>query len=178
MAPAGAIAHSRPLLSPCASFLSFFSSVAPLRPLGLGFLGRGLRRSTTLFTTTLRTQVRPAIEYVSGEEGLRPRLRRYVTGTRLLQVRLLGHPKLRKRPWPLRRSRGDGNGGRFVRSRCFLLWCSMHFYTVFQMLSLWHLVPFWSLYSDGPLSSRPQPLGRGGGVAPCEDTREDLGLSL
>ena len=38
--------------------------------------------------------------------------------------------------------------------------------------------PFWSLYSDGPLSSRPQPLGRVGDVAPCEDTREDLGLSL
>ena len=38
--------------------------------------------------------------------------------------------------------------------------------------------PFWSLYSDGPLSSRPQPLGRGGDVAPCEDTREDFGLSL
>ena len=35
--------------------------------------------------------------------------------------------------------------------------------------------PFWSLYSDGPMSSRPQPLGRGGDVAPCEDTREDLG---
>ena len=35
-----------------------------------------------------------------------------------------------------------------------------------------------SLYSDGPLSSRPQPLGSGGDAAPCEDTREDLGLSL
>ena len=37
--------------------------------------------------------------------------------------------------------------------------------------------PFCSLYSDGPLSSRPQPLGSGGDVAPCEDTREDFGLS-
>ena len=36
----------------------------------------------------------------------------------------------------------------------------------------------WSLYSDGPLSSRPQPLGSGGDAAPCEDTREDFGLSL
>ena len=35
-----------------------------------------------------------------------------------------------------------------------------------------------SLYSDGPLSSRPQPLGRGGDAAPCEDTREEFGLSL
>ena len=46
------------------------------------------------------------------------------------------------------------------------------FPTVHQMLSLC------SLYSDGPLSSRPQPLGSGGDVAPCEDTREDFGLSV
>ena len=39
------------------------------------------------------------------------------------------------------------------------------------------LVP-WSLYSRSPLSSRPQPLGSGGDVAPCEDTREDFGLSF
>ena len=38
--------------------------------------------------------------------------------------------------------------------------------------------PFWPLCSDSPLSSRPQPLGSGGDVAPCEDTREDFGLSL
>ena len=36
----------------------------------------------------------------------------------------------------------------------------------------------WSLHSDGPLSSRPQPLGSGGDAAPCEDTREDFGLSF
>ena len=34
--------------------------------------------------------------------------------------RLLALPEVRKRPWPLRRSRGDGNGGRFVRSPCLL----------------------------------------------------------
>ena len=45
-------------------------------------------------------------------------------------------------------------------------------YAVQQTLSLW------SLYSDRPLSSRPQPLGSGGDVAPCEDTREDFGLSV
>ena len=38
--------------------------------------------------------------------------------------------------------------------------------------------PFCSLYRDGPSSSRPQPLGSGGDVAPCEDTREDFGLSV
>ena len=29
-------------------------------------------------------------------------------------------PEVRKCPWPLRRPRGDGNGGRFVRSPCLL----------------------------------------------------------
>ena len=37
MARPGAIAHSSPHLCPRASVLSFSSSVAPLRPLGLGF---------------------------------------------------------------------------------------------------------------------------------------------
>ena len=45
-----------------------------------------------------------------------------LTGTRIPRVRLLGHPEVRKRPWPLRRSRGDGNGGRFVRSPCLPSW--------------------------------------------------------
>ena len=63
-------------------------------------------------------------------------VRCYVTGTRLLQVRLLGHPELRKRPWPLRRPRGDGNGGRFVRSPCLPSWRGLRLYAVHQMLSL------------------------------------------
>ena len=49
MAPAGAIAHLRAHLCPRASVLSFFSSVAPLWPLGLGILGRGSVRSLILF---------------------------------------------------------------------------------------------------------------------------------
>ena len=36
----------------------------------------------------------------------------------------------------------------------------------------------WSRYSHSPLSSRPHPLGSGGDTAPCEDTREDFGLSF
>ena len=52
-------------------------------------------------------------------------------------------------------------------------WCSLHLlYAVHQTLSLW------SLYSDSPLSSRPQPLGSGGDATLCEDTREDFGLSV
>ena len=60
---------------------------------------------------------------------------------------------------PIRGQRGHGGV-------CRLL------YAVHQTLSLC------SLCSDSPLSSRPQPLGSGGDVAPCEDTREDFGLSL
>ena len=36
----------------------------------------------------------------------------------------------------------------------------------------------WSLCSDSPMSSRPQPLGSVGDDTPCEDTREDVGLSV
>ena len=36
----------------------------------------------------------------------------------------------------------------------------------------------WSLCSDSPMSSWPQPLGRVGDDTPCEDTREDVGLSV
>ena len=174
MAPAGAIAHSRPHLFPRASSLSFSSLVSPLRPLGSGLLGRGDPR---YFSMALRTQVRPAIEFVSGKEGLRPLfwldddLLYDAIGTRTLQVRLLGHPEDRKRPWSLRGSRRDGNGGRFVRSPCLPSWRgSRLLYAVHQTLSLC------SLYSNSPLSSRPQPLGRVGDDTPCEDTREDSGL--
>ena len=45
MAPPGAIAHSRGRLYPRASFLSLSSFVSPLRPLGLGLLGRSDPRS-------------------------------------------------------------------------------------------------------------------------------------
>ena len=57
------------------------------------------------------------MEFVSDKEGLRPMFWLFgfllydVTGIRAHQVRLLGHPELRKRPWPLLRPRGDGNGG-------------------------------------------------------------------
>ena len=56
------------------------------------------------FSTTLRTQVRPAIEFVSGKEGLRPlfwlddALLCDTICIRTLQVRLPGHLEDRKRP--------------------------------------------------------------------------------
>ena len=49
VAPPGAIAHSRPRLCPRASTLSFSSLVSPLRPFGLGLLGRCDPRSLTYF---------------------------------------------------------------------------------------------------------------------------------
>ena len=122
MAPAGAIAHTRDHLCPRASTLSCSSLVSPLRPLGLGLLGRCDPRSFTFYDFT---DAGPASHRVrlwqGGPASSYCRFRLLVlllTGTRLLRVRLLGHPDVRKRSWPLRRPRGDGNGGRFVRSPC------------------------------------------------------------
>ena len=140
MAPAGAITHSRAHLCPRA-----FPFVLLLRrsTLALRLGDSGSWRPSELYvviSTSLRTQVRPAIEFVSGKEGLRPRFAVFVSGFAVASipgVRLLGHPEVRKGPWPLRRPRRDGNGGRFVRSPCLLSWCGLRLlYAVHQMLSL------------------------------------------
>ena len=47
-----------------------------------------------------------------------------------------GRPEVRKRPWPPRRPRRDGNGGRFVRSPCLPSWRGLRLCAVHQMLSL------------------------------------------
>ena len=70
-----------------------------------------------------------------------------------------------KCPWPLRRSMGNGNGGRFVRSP-------------YPFLTQYTRHGPWSLYSCSPWSSRPQPLGSGGDATPCEDPRKELGPHL
>ena len=154
MARPGAIAHSRAHLCPRASSLSFSSLVSPLRPSFSGLLGRGNPRYFIYF-------------YAVTDAG--PLVLQF-TGTSIPGVHLLALPEVRKRPWLLRRPRGDGNGGRFVRSPCLPSWRGLRLYAVHQMLSLC------SLYSNSPLSSRPQPLGRVGDDTPCEDTREDFGL--
>ena len=126
----------------------------------------------------------------SGKEGLRPRIcrfrwyccffavRRYVTGTRLLPDRPLGHPDVRKRPWPLRRPREDGNGGRFVRSalpsfvaRFAPLRCTSDAVTL-------TFVSFCSLYSNSPLSCRPQPLGVSETILPVKTQGRTLDCSF
>ena len=142
MAPAGAIAHSKTHLCPRASSFSFSSSVSPLRPLGLGLLARGDPRSfTSLF---VRRYGRRSGQPSSSSLARRPastycRFRLLVlqfTSTSTPRVRLLGHPEVRKRPWPLQRPRGDGNGGRFVRSPCLPSWRGLRLYAIHQMLSL------------------------------------------
>ena len=48
--------------------------------------------------------------------------------------------KFASAPWPLRRPRGDGNGGRFVRSPCLTSWRGLRHYALHQMLSFCSLV--------------------------------------
>ena len=103
MAPAGAIAHSRAHLCSRASSLSFSSLVSPLRPLGSGLLGRGDPRYFIYFYAVTgqpssSSLARRACVHVLPFSLVLQffAVRRYVTGTRLLRVRLLG-PDVRKR---------------------------------------------------------------------------------
>ena len=179
MAPAEAIAHLRAHLCPRASVLSFSSSVAPLCPLGLGILGRGSVRSLIYFYVV--TDAGPASHRVRLWQGGPPstycRFRLLVllfTGTSFPGVRLLALPEFRKRPWPLRGSRGDGNGGRFVRSPCLPSLRGLRLsYAVHQMLSL--CGPCTATVHRAPGHNRWVSVGDN---TPCEDTREDFGLSV
>ena len=185
MAPAEAIAHSRAHLCPRASSLFTILPRLATPALRLGVFG-SLRPS--VFYLFLRRYGRRPGQPSSSSLARRAcvhvlpfcwyscfyAVRRYVTGTRFPGVRLLRlFLNFVSAPGSLRRPRGDGNGGRFVRSPCLPSWRGLRLlYAVHQMLSTW------SLYSDGPLSSRPQPLGSVGDDTPCEDTREDFGLSI
>ena len=178
MAPAGAIAHSWHHLCPRASSPSFSTLVSPLRPLGLGLLGRCDPRSF-IFSYDV-TDAGPASHRVRLWQG-RPastycRFRLLVlllTGTCFPGIRLLALPEVRKGPWPLQRREEMAMA---VASSARLAYFVVQSAPVVRRTP--DTFPFWSLYSDGPMSSRPQPLGSGGDVAPCEDTREDFGLSL
>ena len=133
---------------PSCSFLFVILLRLATPALRLGVLAVSWQRSESFVlqrwsSMPLRTQVRPAIEFVSGKEGLRPRIAVFVSRYFCLRVlvflefRLLGHPEVRKGPWPLRRPRRDGNGGRFVRSPCLPSWCGLRLlHAVHQMLSL------------------------------------------
>ena len=136
MAPAEAISQSRARLCPRASSLSLFSLVSPLRPLGLGLLGRCDPRPFMYFYVVLflrrygRRSGQPSSSSLARRACVHvlPFSSAVCRGTQLhagcgmgtcfLRVHGQAHLELRKRPWPLRRPRGDGNGGRFVRSPC------------------------------------------------------------
>ena len=173
MAPAGAIAHSRAHLCPRASSFSFSSLVSPLRPLGLGLLGRCDPRSFVFFYVF--TDAGPASHRVrlwqGGPASTYCSFRLWFCSLRVqvfLEFAFWDTLKFASAPG-LSGGRGEmamavASSARFAFFAC----CTP--YT--------RRFPFWSLYSDGPLSSRPQPLESGGDVAPCEDTREDYGLSV
>ena len=186
MAPPGAIAHSRALLCPRASSLSLSSSVAPLSPLGLGVLGRGSVRSE--FYVFLRRYGRRSGQPSSSSLARRACV--HYSGCSALRIAVFDswYCSLRVQVFiefvywlSLKFARAPG----LSRGRGRWQWRSLRplampsFVARFAPLRrTTDTFPFRSLYSGGPLSSRPQPLGRGGDVAPCEDTREDLGLSL
>ena len=161
---------------PSCSFLFVILLRLATPALRLGVFG-SLRPSVSYCSTSLRTQARPAIEFVSGKEGLRPRIAVFGSWYCSLRVQVF----LEFVYWDtlnfgsapgLSGGRGEmamavASSARLAFLRGAVCACCMPYTRCF---------PFWSLYSDGPMSSRPQPLGRGGDVAPCEDTREDFGL--
>ena len=170
--------------------------------LKLGLIG-SLRPSVWL-----RTQVQPAIEFVSGKEGLRPRFPVFVSGfavvcSMALRVHVfveyvdkvltevhdfIGYPMLVQvfiefAFWDtLKFACAPGlSGGRGEMAMAVASSARLAFFVVRSAPVVCRspdAFPFWSLYSDGPLSSRPQPLGSGGDVAPCEDTRRTLTVRL
>ena len=100
--------------------LIFLSSlVSPLQPLGLGFLGRGDPRFFIFLCRYGRRSGQPSSSSLARRacvhysSWLTVYLRRHWYS---YPSSSSGHPEVHKRPWPLRGSRGDGNGGRFVRS--------------------------------------------------------------
>ena len=170
----GAIAP-RPHLSPRASSLSFSSFVSPLRPLGLGLLGRCGPRSLIFLRRYGRRSGQPsssslarrACVHYSGSSAFY-----CVASLVFVPFKFVYWDTLNFGSAPgLSGGRGEmamavASSARLAFLRGAVCACCMPYTRCF---------PFWSLYSDGPMSSRPQPLGRGGDVAPCEDTREDLG---
>ena len=178
MAPPGAIAHSRHHPCPRASSILFLSSfVSPLLPLGLGLLlVRGYVRRLTYFYDV--TDAGPASHRVRLWQGgpastIARWLAVYSTTPLVFAPFKFAYwlfLKIASAPGPFG-GRGEmamavASSARLAFLRGAVCACCMPYTRCF---------PFWSLYSDSPMSSRPQPLGRGGDVAPCEDTREDLG---
>ena len=145
------------------------------RPLGLGVLGRGSVRSSMYFYAV--TDAGPANHRVRLWQGgpcvhNSGWLAVYCT-TPLVFVPfkfVYGDTlKFASAPGPFKKSRGNGNGGRFVRSPCLPSWRGLRLYAVHQMLSLG---PCAVTAHGAPGHNR----WGGGDATPCEDTREERGL--
>ena len=81
------------------------------------FMRTSAYRSGSLPAASIRTQTRPAIEFDSGEEGLRPEALPHRVFFR--RVRLHGRPKVCNGPLaPIVGQRGDGDVGASPRSAC------------------------------------------------------------
>ena len=115
--------------------------------------------------TTLRTQVRPAIEFASGKEGLRPRMAMLVSWYCSLRVQVF----LEIVHWlfPNFASAAGLSGGRGEMGMATPP-CRSFPAQYIRTLSLC------SLYSGSPLGSRPQPRGVTETSLPRKDTREGL----
>ena len=183
MARPGAIAHSRPHLSRRASFLSLSSFVSPLRPLSVCLLlrcdprsGYG-RRSGQPSSSSLarRACVHVFPVFVSGfavvcSMALRVHVFMEYVDKVLTEVHdFIGYPMLVQvfiefALWDtLKFACAPGlSGGRGEMAMAVASSARLAFFVVRSAPVVCRTpdaFPFWSLYSDGPLSSRPQPLG-------------------
>ena len=137
---------------------SFSSLVSPLRPLGLGLLSRCDPRAFIYFydVTDAGLASHRVRLWQGGPASTYCRFRLLVlllTGTCFPGVCLLALPEVRKGPWPLRRPREMAMAvASSARLACFVVQSA----PVVRRTP--DTFPFWSLCSDGPLSSRPQPL--------------------
>ena len=180
MAHPGAIAHSRAHPCPLASTLSLSSLVSPLRPLGLGLLGRCDPRSFFFYDVTDAGPASHRVRLWQG--GPASTYCRFVSRHFCLRVlvffkfgywvtlnfaRAPGLSEAEGR-WQWRSLRPLALPSFVARSAP--LRCTPDAVTL-------TLASLCSLCSDGPLSSRPQPLGSVGDDTPAR-TREDFGLSV
>ena len=167
-------------LPSCFVYLILSSFVSPLLPLGLGLLlVRGYVRSVIVFLRrygrrsgqpSSSSLARRACVHYSGWLAV------YCTTPLVFVLLKFGYwlfLNFASAPGPFG---GRGEMAMAVASSARLAFLLVRSAPVVRRTS--DAFPFWSLYSDGPLSSRPQPLGSVGDDTPCEDTREDFGLSV
>ena len=154
-------------------FILFFFFLRLATPaLRLGVIGSWRPSELYLLVcATLRTQVRPAIEFVSGKKSLRPRIAVFVSSCCSLRVQVFfefGNWDTLKFASAPGLSGGRGEMAMAVASSARLAFirgavCAC-------------CTPYTRRFHSW--SSQPQPLGSGGDVASCENTKKDFGLSV